>query len=221
MSWSPSCSEGFWAGSRCRSRCSRGCRCSASRPVYGLEDLAARGRDHRIVFTGCRKGLVRQALEAGGYAHGPAAAAAELDRLVALFGADRVVVELTDHLQPTDSSRNRILANLAGSRGLAVVATNNVHYAQPKDHRLAAALAAVRARRDLDSMDGWLPRAGTAFLRSGEEMLQRFGRFPGALEYSARPAGHSGSTCAARSRSCRCATFPKARPRCRGCGTSP
>jgi error-prone DNA polymerase len=162
------------------------------RPVYDLEDLAARGRDHWMVLTGCRKGLVRQALEAGGYAHGPAAAAAELDRLVALFGADRVVVELTDHLLPTDSTRNRILAELAGSRGLAVVATNNVHYAQPRDHRLASALAAVRARRDLDSMDGWLPPAGTAFLRSGEEMLQRFGRFPGAVEYSAKLAGQLG-----------------------------
>jgi error-prone DNA polymerase len=154
------------------------------RPVYDLEELAARGRDHWVVLTGCRKGLVRQALEAGGYAHGPAAAGAELDRLIALFGADRVVVELTDHQLPTDSSRNRVLADLARARGLPVVATNNVHYAQPRDHRLASALAAVRARRDLDAMDGWLPSAGTAFVRSGEEMRQLFRRFPGAVEYS-------------------------------------
>ncbi|WP_432945780.1 error-prone DNA polymerase [Kribbella sp. CA-253562] len=162
------------------------------RPVYDLEDLAARGRDHWIVLTGCRKGLVRQALEAGGYAHGPAAALAELDRLVALFGPDRVVVELTDHQLPTDSTRNRILAELAKARGLPVVATNNVHYAQPRDHRLASALAAVRARRDLDAMDGWLPPAGTAFLRSGEEMRQLFRRYPGAVEYSVRLAEQLG-----------------------------
>jgi error-prone DNA polymerase len=35
-------------------------------PVYDLEELSARGRDHWIVLTGCRKGAVRQALEAGG-----------------------------------------------------------------------------------------------------------------------------------------------------------
>ncbi|GAB2605232.1 error-prone DNA polymerase [Kribbella endophytica] len=162
------------------------------RPVYDLEELAARGRDHWVVLTGCRKGLVRQALEAGGYAHGPAAAGAELDRLTALFGAERVVVELTDHQLPTDSSRNRVLADLAAARGLPVVATNNVHYAQPRDHRLAAALAAVRARRDLDAMDGWLPSAGTAFVRSGEEMRQLFRRFPGAVEYSVRLAAQLG-----------------------------
>lgn len=115
-----------------------------------------------------------------------------LDRLVALFGADRVVVELIDHQLPTSSTRNRILADLAAARGLAVVATNNVHYANPRDHQLAAALAAVRARRDLEAMDGWLPPAGMAFLRSGEEMRQQFRRFPGAVEYSVRLAGQLG-----------------------------
>lgn len=67
-----------------------------------------------------------------------------------------------------------------------MVATNNVHYANPRDHRIAAALASVRARRGLDSMDGWLPSAGTAFLRSGEEMRQLLHRLPGAVEYSVR-----------------------------------
>ncbi|WBQ03863.1 error-prone DNA polymerase [Kribbella sp. CA-293567] len=162
------------------------------RPVYGLEELSARGRDHWVVLTGCRKGVVRQSLEAGGAATGRAAADRELDRLVALFGADRVVVELTDHQLPTDSTRNRILADLAAKRGLAVVATNNVHYANPRDHQLAAAVAAVRARRDLDAMDGWLPPAGMAFLRSGAEMRQQFHRFPGAVEYSARLAEQLG-----------------------------
>jgi error-prone DNA polymerase len=34
----------------------------------------------------------------------------------------------------------------------------------------AEALAAIRARRSLDDMDGWLPAAGTGYLRSGQEM---------------------------------------------------
>ncbi|MEV6286054.1 error-prone DNA polymerase [Kribbella sp. NPDC051770] len=162
------------------------------RPVYALEELAAQAAGSWVVLTGCRKGLVRQALERGGAAYGPDAADRELERLVALFGADRVVVELTDHQLPTDSMRNRILADLAAARGLPVVATNNVHYAQPRDHRLASALAAVRARRDLDAMDGWLPPAGTAFLRSGEEMQRMFHRFPGAVERSVQLAGQLG-----------------------------
>ncbi|TCO51622.1 error-prone DNA polymerase [Kribbella antiqua] len=150
------------------------------RPMYDLEELAKVGRDHWLILTGCRKGLVRQALETDG----AAAAGRELDRLTHLFGKDRVVVELIDHALPTDSTRNRALAELADERGLAVVATNNVHYTVPSEHKLAAALAAVRARRDLDSMDGWLPPAGAAFLRSGAEMAERFSRFPGAVARS-------------------------------------
>ena len=36
------------------------------RPVYDLEELAERGRDHWLILTGCRKGHVRQGLAAGG-----------------------------------------------------------------------------------------------------------------------------------------------------------
>ena len=151
------------------------------RPIYDLEELAAIGEDSWLIMTGCRKGLVRRALELGGQADGPAAAARELDRLTALFGQDRVVVELIDHGLPTDTTRNAVLARLAADAGLPVVATNNVHYAQPRRHKLAAAVAAVRARRSLDAMDGWLPPAGTAHLRSGEEMLARFHRYDGAV----------------------------------------
>jgi error-prone DNA polymerase len=47
--------------------------------------------------------------------------------------------------------------------GTAVIATGNVHYAAPQDARLAPALAAIRARRSLDEMDGWLAASGGAY----------------------------------------------------------
>src|SRR6185369_8202286 len=103
------------------------------RPVYRLERVAEELRDHVVVLTGCRKGLVPRAL----LTDGVAAAARELDRLTALFGAEHVVVELTDHADPCDSERNDDLAGLATRSGLRTVATNNVHYATPADRRLA------------------------------------------------------------------------------------
>ncbi len=152
------------------------------KPAYGdLEDVAAVLRDHVLVLTGCRKGSVPRALASGGVR----AAAYELDRLVALFGDSNVVVELTAHGDPYDDDRNDALYELARSRRLEVVATNNVHYATPSRRRLATALAAVRARRSLDDMDGWLPAAGTAHLRSGAEMRRRFAAYPGAVENAA------------------------------------
>lgn len=158
------------------------------RPVYDLEELAAQsgagggGRagssdGHWAVLTGCRKGAVRRALEA----EGVDGAARELDRLVALFGRDSVHVELTDHGDPLDSRRNDALAELAAERRLSLIATNNVHYAAPERARLAAAVAAVRANRSLDELDGWLPAHHAAHLRSGAEMHARFARYPGAV----------------------------------------
>ncbi|WP_345636261.1 PHP domain-containing protein, partial [Rugosimonospora acidiphila] len=152
------------------------------RPVYDLDEVAQSLRDHAVVLTGCRKGHVRAALAAGGVP----AAAGELERLVALFGRDGVVVELTDHGYPGDGEANDALAALARRYGLAAVATGNVHYARPSGHRLAAALAAVRARRSLDEMDGWLPPAAVAHLRGGDEMAARFAAYPGAVAHAAR-----------------------------------
>ncbi|BAL86722.1 putative DNA polymerase III alpha subunit [Actinoplanes missouriensis 431] len=152
------------------------------KPDYGsLEQVAEVLKDHVLVLTGCRKGTVPLALAA----HGPERAAYELDRLVDLFGAPNVAVELSDHADPGDGDRNDYLFALARSRRLEVVATNNVHYATPSRRRLATALAAVRARRSLDDMDGWLPASGAAHLRSGDEMARRFADYPGAVANAA------------------------------------
>jgi error-prone DNA polymerase len=153
------------------------------RPVYGeLAEVAAQLAGHVVVLTGCRKGHVPASLRT----EGEAAARRELDRLVALFGAEHVAVELSHHGDPADDERNDALAVLAAAAGLPTVATNNVHYATPARRRLATALAAVRARRSLDEIDGWLPAAGAAHLRSGSEMAARFADFPGAVARAAR-----------------------------------
>jgi len=150
------------------------------RPSYDLDDLAERSGGRWRVLTGCRKGTVRQALERGGSGAADVALRALLDR----FGSGNVVVELSDHGDPLDSARNDALARLADRHGLSVVATGNVHYATPDRFPVATALAAVRARRSLDEVDGWLPAADTAYLRSGAEMARRFARWPGAVAHS-------------------------------------
>jgi len=148
------------------------------RPVYDLDELGERGRGHWVVLTGCRKGTVRQALAAGGE---PAAAEA-LDRLTSLFGLDDVLVELSP--RPGSDATNAALAGLAAVHGLDVVAAGNVHHATPDKHRLASAMAAVRARRSLAELDGWLDLSGSAHLRSGAETAAALASHPGAVERS-------------------------------------
>ncbi|WP_435745783.1 error-prone DNA polymerase [Microbacterium sp. PMB16] len=146
------------------------------RPVYDLDELAARADGHWTILTGCRKGAVRRGLEAGD-------AATPLRHLVDLFGADHVSVELFDHGDPLDTRRNDTLAELARRLRLPVLATNNVHYASPAQASLAEAIAAVRAVRSMDELDGWLPAHDGAHLRSGAEMSARFQRYPGAISH--------------------------------------
>ncbi|MFT4259030.1 error-prone DNA polymerase, partial [Microbacterium sp.] len=154
------------------------------RPVYDLEELAASAQGHWTILTGCRKGAVRRGLEAGD-------ALTPLRRLVGLFGRERVAVELFDHGDPLDTRRNDELADLARRLRLPVLATNNVHYATPERAGLAEAVAAVRAVRSMDELDGWLPAHGGAHLRSGAEMTARFRRYPGAISYGLEVAAAS------------------------------
>jgi error-prone DNA polymerase len=160
------------------------------RPVYDLAELAQAHDGHWVILTGCRKGAVPAALatasaatvSAAATAPSTAAAARELHGLIDMFGHQNVAVELTSHDHPDDDERNDALYELATSTGTTVIATGNVHYASPRDAKLAQALAAVRARRSLDEMDGWLAASGAAYLRSGAEMAHRLRRYPQVRE---------------------------------------
>ncbi len=164
------------------------------RPVYDLEALAAAGGGEWAVLTGCRKGSVRRALgdfsgAGSNRTDRETAARAELDRLTALFGHDRVFVELTDHGHPGDDVLNDRLTALAEEMSLPTLATGAIHYATPAEAPLAEAMAAIRARRSLNELDPYLPAAGTAHLRSGADMYRRFARHPAATARTAQLAG--------------------------------
>ena len=151
------------------------------KPVFTLDALAHAAGDHWLVLSGCRKGAVPAALMDAG----PRAASREVGRLVDAFGRANVALELWDHGDPLDTARNDALARLAVEWGVDAVATNNVHYATPAGFRLATTLAAVRARRPLAELEGWLPSAPAACLRSAAEQARRFARWPGVVERAA------------------------------------
>ena len=150
------------------------------RPVYDGDELAELANGHWLVLTGCRKGLVRAAL-----ASGLDSARRALANLIDRFGRDNVVVELTYALDPLADERYDALTLLAEEAGLPVVATTAAHYHGPPRRPLATAMAAVRARSNLDEMDGWLPAFADQHLRSGAEMAARFARWPGVVERAA------------------------------------
>ena len=150
-------------------------------PVFTCDAVGGTVNGECFVLTGGRDGAVVRALEE----HGPAEAERVLRFLIDCFGQSNVLVELWDHGDPIDTVRNDQLVLLAASLDLECVATNNVAYAVPVQHRLATALTAVRHRASLDTIDHTLPPAATAYLRSGVEQERRFARYPGVVERTA------------------------------------
>ncbi len=142
-----------------------------------LEALDCHRGDWAILTAG-RRGIVPDALQA----NGKSAAARELQLLAEAAGNENVFVELWSHGEPEDDARNDSLAALAKQHNVGLLCTNVVHYAVPAQRYLARAMAAIRSRRSLDQIDGWLPANGSAHLRSGVEQRQWFSRYPGVVE---------------------------------------
>jgi error-prone DNA polymerase len=147
-------------------------------PIFMVDAIAHTVNQQCVVLTGGYGGAVVRALTE----HGPAVAESTLRHLVECFGYNNVFVELWDHGDPIDAVRNDQLVQIAHRVGVECVATNNVMYAVPAQHRVATALAAVHNRCGLDEIDYRLPPAATAYLRSGPEMHRRFVRYPGVVE---------------------------------------
>ncbi len=146
-------------------------------PRFTLDDVA-KGAHEWLVLTGCRKGPLTRAL----MDEGPRGAQRALARLIEHFGRENVAVEIWDHGAPDDVARNDVLAELAVRADVALVATNNVHYATPRDFPRANVLAAIRARTSLEEMQGWLNASPLAHLRSDAEQRRRFARWPGVVD---------------------------------------
>ena len=146
-------------------------------PRFTLGDVAENA-DEWMVLTGCRKGPLTRAL----MDEGPRGARRQLARLVDAFGRDNVAVEIWDHGGFDDVARNDVLAELAVHADVALVATGNVHYATPDAFARANVLSAIRARRSLEEMEGWLSASPLAHLRSDAEQRRRFARWPGVVD---------------------------------------
>jgi len=150
-------------------------------PMSELISAVNRHRGDWALLTSGRRGAVPTALKTEGIS----GARRELCRLIEAAGNDNVFVELWHHGDPSDDARNDRLADSALEQKVGLLCTNGVHYATPSRRHLAWAMSAIRSRRSLDEIDGWLPGHGSAHLRSGLEQARWFSRYPGVVEAAA------------------------------------
>src|SRR6058998_1192968 len=130
-----------------------------------------------IALSGCLSGRVCKALEEAR----PGDAAAELDRLVQIFGKDSTYVEMQNaHLEPQQRI-NPLLARMAEGTGLGLVATGDVHYLKHEDARAHEALLCIQSGDSLKNPQRWKFDTDHFYFKSPEEMAADFPGYDHAL----------------------------------------
>ncbi|HZQ64372.1 MAG TPA: DNA polymerase III subunit alpha [Gaiellaceae bacterium] len=141
---------------------------------WELLDRHSRGL---VVLSGCLSGRVSRALEE----NRPQDAAADLDRLVQIFGRDSTYVEIQNAGLDVQQRINPQLAKLAEATGLPLVATGDVHYLLHEDARAHEALLCIQSGDSLKNPNHWRFETDQFYFKTPEEMASDFAAYPDAL----------------------------------------
>lgn len=147
-------------------------------------DLLSRYHEGLIALTGCMSGRVSRLLQDGD----EQGALAEVRRLADLLGPENVYVELQDAGLPEQRELLPKLALLAEQAGLKTVATNDVHYLRHEDAYAHDALLCIQTQSNLDDENRMRYGSDEFYLKTPEEMEERFKDYPGACAATAEIA---------------------------------
>ena len=141
-------------------------------------ELLSEHSEGLIALTGCMSGRAALLLRDGN----DDAALAEVKRLADLLGPENVFIELQDAGLPEQRELLPKLAALAEKAGLRTVATNDVHYLRHEDAHAHDALLCIQTQSNLADEVRMRYGSDEFYLKSGEEMYERFKDYPGACE---------------------------------------
>ncbi|HWL49523.1 MAG TPA: DNA polymerase III subunit alpha, partial [Acidimicrobiia bacterium] len=130
-----------------------------------------------ICLSGCLSAQIPKAIVAGDIAK----AKRYVGQYKELFG-DRFYIELQDHGLPQQAPLNDELVRLAKEFDLDWVCTNDSHYTHKEDSIGHDALLCINTGSTLSDPDRFKFDSDEFYVKSPEEMAQRFARWPGACE---------------------------------------
>jgi error-prone DNA polymerase len=147
-----------------------------------LEEFAA----GLICLTGGDRGPLTAAIRSGGIARGRA----QLARLIEIFGARNVYVELQRHFDREEEAINDRAVQLAREFKLPLVATNGVRYGTREAREILDVFSCIRRHRTLETAGRLLTKNAERYIKSPRQMAALFGDLPEAIantvELSAR-----------------------------------
>ncbi|MDQ3198724.1 MAG: error-prone DNA polymerase, partial [Verrucomicrobiota bacterium] len=109
-------------------------------------------------------------------------------RLLDVFGRERVYVELQRHLVRGEERFNRELIDLAEHHGLPLLATNGVRHATPRGREVLDVFTCIHEHTHLDVAGTLLSRNAECHLKSAAEMTALFRDRPEAIANTVRLA---------------------------------
>jgi error-prone DNA polymerase len=138
-------------------------------------------------LDGCTNGLIaivgREALAASRHGVGGL-----VDRLVGVFGRDRVRLELQRHFLREEETANGMLRDLAAAFHVPLIASNGVRFADPAERPLFDVLTCIRHKTTIAQAGRRLAPNAERYLKPPDEMAALFADHPAALAATAELA---------------------------------
>lgn len=141
-------------------------------------DLLAKHSKGIIALSGCLKGPIPSKLKEDNFEEAVRLANEFLD----IFGKDGFYLELMDLGLEDNKVINRGLLRIAKEFGIRVVASNDVHYLEPRDDIVQDVLLCIQTNKKLSDTDRLKIAHMDLYLRSPEEMYRLFAEVPQALK---------------------------------------
>ncbi len=147
-------------------------------------------KDGLIAASGCLNGRIPQLLLANRLEEAEKA----LDQYVGIFGRDNFCIEMMNHGMPEEERVNPMLWELAQKHKLTAIATNDAHYLERDDAEAHEVLLCIQTKKNMDDPGRMRFPNDEFYLRSPEEMMGRFARWPEAVTNTRRIAERCNAT---------------------------
>ncbi len=131
-----------------------------------------------IALSACLAGEVPALLRKGFYEEAKEAALTLSD----IFGKDHFYLELQDHGIPEQKTVNQGLLRMHEETGLALVATNDIHYVLAEDWQAHDILLCIQTQKKVTDDNRMRYEGGQYYLKSEEEMRELFPYAQEAIE---------------------------------------
>ena len=137
-----------------------------------------------ICLSGCPSGEIPRALRDGNDEKARELALRYRD----LFGADNFYIEIQDHGMDWEQEVTGKLVKLARELDLPLVATNDGHYTRREDAKAHDVLLCIQTNSNVNDSNRMRMETEEFYLRSADEMWERFAELPEALTNSMKIA---------------------------------